>query len=841
MAQVTFPESMSNVLVLTTDLPFFPGKNGNDFFNLRYMSQRHAVGVVAPLHPHYPAEGIANLEKFLCGSYLWPRAVGTPAPLPPQKDPPVRLASWLKSVPRAAQKSLLLHLLRLHRQPSDAYRQLATLANCAPHLLRALADRHWHVIALIQSNTEPWLDYLPSQPAKFAYLHDVRADYLPRQAHLSRGGAMGRRELRAVFEQEDRYCHRADIVGFVSQLDRQRAVALFQRTSELGVAPIPVDTDYYTPAPSGWHKDGRPIVLLTGHLSHPPNVDAVAYFLGQIWPLIRQERPDAVFQAVGLSPDPELQRACAAAPGVELHPDVPDIRPYFWNASVYVVPMRFGGGVRQKIFEAWSMEIPVVCTTMAAEGIQAVSGENCWLADDPGTFAAKVVEQLRAPTRAITIRAKETALAHNSISTAAPKFEELVRRAVHIKRTRPYKLLFDLRWMKIGRAGGVEQMSYELVSEISKLDHRNDYRILCPRSTYYEWAFPRNFRCRGFFTDPNDVKLRTLHAGLANLLAQSTRRQPLLTPEMRALRWYNRLDFDIVHSLCSYSFPDMRAFPNVLTVHDLQHVHFPEFFSRDAWQERENLYRESIDRSTHVICISEYTRQDLHRSYGVPFEKMTTVWNIPSRAAWLKVEERERRNLLARMGLRGRFLFYPAHCWPHKNHRRLVEAFRMIESELPSDIQLVFAGKPFEEHHPARELIRAEGLEKRVIHLGYRSTLEIRALYGGAQALVFPSLFEGFGMPVAEAIIAGCPVACAHSTSLPEIAGDAAIYFDPQDTRSMARALLQITTDQKRRADLLAAGQLRKPLFSSRLSAVKVLSVYRRVFEEVYSGQGAGK
>ncbi len=292
----------------------------------------------------------------------------------------------------------------------------------------------------------------------------------------------------------------------------------------------------------------------------------------------------------------------------------------------------------------------------------------------------------------------------------------------------------------------------------------------------------------------------------------------------------------MVHSPCNYSFPDMRAFPNVLTAHDLQHIHFPEFFTQDAWTERENLYRESVRHASHIICVSDYTRMDLHNSYGVPLEKMTTVWNIPSRVAWVKADERKRRNLLADMRLRSRFLFYPAHCWPHKNHQRLIEAFQMVEAELPADIQLVLTGKQFDERHEARQLIEAENLRARVVHLGYRSPLEIQALYSSAHALVFPSLFEGFGMPVAEAIIADCPVACSNTTSLPEIAGDAAVYFDPQSTKGIARALLEVTTDEKRRAELVGAGRRRKSAFSSRLSAMKALSVYARVFQEAYSG-----
>jgi glycosyltransferase involved in cell wall biosynthesis len=826
---------MYNVLVLTTDLPFFPGKNGNDFFNLRHMAQRHAVGVVAPLHPHCPAAGVANLESFLHGSYFWPRPIETPLPLPPQKNPPGRLAGWVKLLPFGVRKGLLFRLLGVHRQPRDAYGQLATLANCAPYILRAMTDQRWQVIALIQSNTEPWLDYLPSQPAKFVYFHDVRAHYLQQQAKISDDRSTASRALQTIFDQEMRYCHRVEAVGFVSDLDLQRAIKLFQPSAEVGVSPIPVDTDYYTPAPVGWRKDERPIVLFTGHLSHPPNVDAVRYFLEQIWPLVRQEVPAAVFHVAGMLPDAKLEEACASAPGVELHPNVPDIRPYFWNASVYVVPMRFGGGVRQKIFEAWSMEVPVVGTKMAVEGTAAASGENCWLADDPRGFATKVVEELRARSHVIAVQAKKTVLTHNSLPVAASRYEELTCRAVNIKRTRPFKLLFDLRWMKIGKAGGAEQLAYELIAAISRLDHRNEYRIFCPRSTYYEWDFPGAFRCRGFMTDADVTKFEALRAGTANLLAQSIRRPPVLTPEMRALRWYNRMDFDLVHSMCGYAFPDVRHFPHILTVLDLQHVHFPEFFTKEAWQVRETLYRDSTEQAVHITCISEYTRQDLHKSYGVPLDKMTTIWIIPSRAAWIRLEEGKRRRLLAQMGLRKPFLFYPAHSWPHKNHRRLIEAFKMAEPGLPADMQLVLTGRDFEEDHPAHELIQAEGLEDRVVHLGYRSPLEVRALYGSARALVFPSLFEGFGMPVAEAMIAGCPVACANTTSLPEIGGDAAVYFDPQNTKEMARALVEISTNETLRGELIAAGQDRNSLFSSRLSAVKTLSLYRRVFEKVFS------
>ena len=547
-----------------------------------------------------------------------------------------------------------------------------------------------------------------------------------------------------------------------------------------------------------------------------------------------------MFQAVGCLPAPTLLRAgrTLAAEGFELHADVPDIRPYFWNASAYVVPMRFGGGVRQKIFEAWSMRVPMVCTTMAAEGTRAAHGVDCWQEDDPDAFARRLAGLLDGtePARAAVVdRAQATAAAYNSVPVAAPHFERLVERAAHLRRRRPYRLLYDLRWMEIGKVGGVEQMTHELVGAVAQFDRRNAYRIFCPRSTFHEWAFPAGFDCQGLHTDGSDTRAEALRAGVANGLARELRAQPILTPPMRALRHYRKLDFDLVHALCSYSFPDLIHFPTVLTMHDLQHIHFPEFFTPEDWKVRDDLYRDSCAAARHVICISEFTRQDLHRCYGVPLEKMTTIWNIPSRSAWLDLPAARGRALRAGMGVTGRYLFYPAHDWPHKNHARLVAAFGLIAKDLPADVRLVFAGRPFAPDHPAWAAVAEYRLEKRVVHLGYRSPLEVRALYHGALALVFPSLYEGFGMPAAEAMIAGCPVACAHTTSLPEIVGEAALTFDPLRADDMAGAMLRLVHEPALRESCVAAGQRRRVRFSVRESALKTLSVYRRTFEEFYS------
>lgn len=362
---------------------------------------------------------------------------------------------------------------------------------------------------------------------------------------------------------------------------------------------------------------------------------------------------------------------------------------------------------------------------------------------------------------------------------------------------RTYRLLYDLRWMRIGAAGGIEQATYELISAISQIDRRNAFGIFAPRGTCHEWDFPPGF----------DVSLR-----YSDTMPLGDRR------------------FDMVHSVAGFIHPDLMGARSILTVNDLQHLQFPEFFSPQDWEDRERLYRNSVGHATQIICISEFTRQDVHRRYGVPLDRLTTVWIIPSRSAWREVPRWHAQRLLAAMGVSPPFLLFPAHPWPHKNHDRLLQAFALALSDLPADVKLVLTGRPFPAGHPAAGRMTAANLSGRVRHLGYRSPIEVHSLLQACDALVFPSLFEGFGMPVAEAIIAGKPVACSNATALPEIAGDAALMFNPRDVAEIAGRIVEICTLPSVRERLARASSQRRGAFCATTCAVRTLEVYRRAF-----------
>lgn len=820
---------MSSFLVLTTDLPYFPGKNGHDYFNLRYLAQNNRVGVVAPHYPSYPEAGVANLNSAVEATYLWPHAA-KPTPLLVQTVREGRLASIIQRLPTRLRSKLLLRLLNLHQDPDDGFLRLAVLSNCAPQLLTALAEHHWQGLVIIQTSNRPWLDFLPGFGAKSVYFHDVRADYYRRNIP-----PLPAADLLRVQQQERRVCLEADAVGFVSDADLEVAQQLFALPATTEVAPIPVDQSYFVPSPAKWEKPATKTVLFTGHLGHPPNVDAVEYLVRDIWPLILAGYPDAQLVVAGLQPAERVRSAITSAPQASLHENVPDIRPFFWNASAYVIPMRFGGGVRQKIFEAWSMRVPVVMTPMGAEGADAVHGQHAWLEAEPDSFAQRVVSLLETPAPLEMLdTAAKAAKTNHSIDVAGRQFETLCKRSIQTRRERPFRLLFDLRWMEIGRSGGTEQMTHELIHAISKIDHRNQYSAYVPRSSFHEWDLDPRFNLQPHYSDQVEREAESVWSCLTNRIAESLGKQPVMTPEMRTLQQYRKLDFDLVHSTCGYVHPDLAHFPQIVTVHDLQHIAFPEFFGKEEWQERDLLYRNSANRALHVIAISEFTRQHLHTNYGVPLEKITTIWNIPSRHVWTPLEDHVRERVLANLGLTSPFLFFPAHGWPHKNHARLAEAFALILPHIPANLRLVFTGRPFSENHPARVWMDRPELRGRIVHLGYRSPLEMKALFHGCKLLVFPSLFEGFGMPVAEAIIAGKPVACSATTSLPEIAGDAAETFDPENIHDIGASLLQCLNNPDRHAELVAAATRRRVLFSARASAIQTLSLYRRVYDTVY-------
>src|SRR5580765_4759452 len=254
---------------------------------------------------------------------------------------------------------------------------------------------------------------------------------------------------------------------------------------------------------------------------------------------------------------------------------------------------------------------------------------------------------------------------------------------------------------------------------------------------------------------------------LANALRVRAHR-PMVELHPRWREAMRAADLDLAHYPYTTFTPGGVGTRSVITVHDIQHELHPEFFSEGQLRSRRRVYRESVDRADHVIAISEFTRQTLIDRLGTPPERVTTVHTA---ARGLPAPGQSGIELPAR------YLFYPAASWPHKNHVRLLEAFAPHAARDP-ELHLLLTGLRMNAGPDVDEAIERLGLQRQVRHLGYVTPALLADLYANAVGVVFPSLFEGFGLPLLEAMAAGCPIAASNVTSIPEVVGDAALLFD---------------------------------------------------------------
>jgi glycosyltransferase involved in cell wall biosynthesis len=270
--------------------------------------------------------------------------------------------------------------------------------------------------------------------------------------------------------------------------------------------------------------------------------------------------------------------------------------------------------------------------------------------------------------------------------------------------------------------------------------------------------------------------------------------------------------------------------PTVVSVMDLLYFRVPELREREyPWLD--TLYwRLMLPRSLHtarrVMTISDWTAFDAERLLGVARAKLRTVHLAPSERyapphplALARVRQKYR--------LERPYFFYSGVLSPRKNVRLLVEALGRVRDELPHE--LVITGGPGYLETPLDDLIDQYCLAGRVRRIGLAPAEDLPGLYGGATALLFPSLYEGFGIPPLEAMACGCPVVCSNATSLPEVVGDAALTFDPRDATMLARHMRAVAQDAGLRTDLVRRGMARAACFSYRRVAREVLALIEEV------------
>ncbi|MBN1921069.1 MAG: glycosyltransferase family 4 protein [Anaerolineae bacterium] len=282
---------------------------------------------------------------------------------------------------------------------------------------------------------------------------------------------------------------------------------------------------------------------------------------------------------------------------------------------------------------------------------------------------------------------------------------------------------------------------------------------------------------------------------------------------------------DVYHS-AYYLMPYFPGVPTLLTFYDLIPIHFPEYSTLKA----RLLFRWAtvlaLRTARHTLAISEATRRDFLTRFRLQPEQVTAI-PLAADPAFTPQPPDAVTALRTRRSLPDKFILYLGSNKPHKNLVRLIEAWAIVQAEMP-DVTLVIAGAWLPQHPEPRQRAQALGIDGRVCWLGPLPGADLPALYTAADIFVFPSLYEGFGLPVIEAMACGTPVACANTSSLPEVLGDAAVLFDPTQTEAIADALRRVLGDADLRTDLRRQGLAQVAKFSWSQTAQETLVLYRQ-------------
>jgi len=283
----------------------------------------------------------------------------------------------------------------------------------------------------------------------------------------------------------------------------------------------------------------------------------------------------------------------------------------------------------------------------------------------------------------------------------------------------------------------------------------------------------------------------------------------------------------VLHSLANFG-PPVCPVPQVLTVHDLLFHHFPSTHPGIARHLLGGLTRVCVRRADAIGVPSRFTAQDLEHTLGVPAKKLRVIHQgggMPRAGAG------DAQRARAKLGLgKRRVVLAFGVGFEHKNIGRLVDAFARIGP--PRDAVLVVVGSPIFEGRRWAEHAREIGLGDRVVWPsldGFVDDQTVEDLFAAADLLVHPSLLEGFGLPPLEAMSRGVPVACSRAGSLPEVAGDAAEYFDPYDVPAMGEAIARVLDDPARAAQMVVRGRAQSGRFTWEENARRYAQLYREV------------
>jgi len=356
--------------------------------------------------------------------------------------------------------------------------------------------------------------------------------------------------------------------------------------------------------------------------------------------------------------------------------------------------------------------------------------------------------------------------------------------------------------------GGNETYATNLIEALADIDSVNRYTLYVTKKEAVE-RFANRW--------PNvHLRLTLPHTPLVRI--------PLtLTVELR------RRPVDILH--VQYTSPPFTPCPVVNTIHDLSFEHLPETFKRRSWRQMRLTIRRSAQSAAHILTDCDFARDDILKTYGIAPERVTAV-PLAAAVRFSPVrDERELDRVRNKYGINGKYILTVGSIQPRKNIPRLIRAYSMLCSErnLEPLPKLVVVGKRGWLYEDTLATAESSTVRDRIILTGYVDDKDLPALYSAASCFVYPSYFEGFGIPPLEAMRCGTPTITGDRTCFPEIIGDAGLMVDPFDEQAIKLGIVRVLTEQTLRDDLIEKGLKRANSYDWLKTARQTLDVYESV------------
>lgn len=365
------------------------------------------------------------------------------------------------------------------------------------------------------------------------------------------------------------------------------------------------------------------------------------------------------------------------------------------------------------------------------------------------------------------------------------------------------------------KLGGNESYAVNLIEALAQIDEVNDYTLYVTTAEAHDRFHRRwpNFKVRN--TLPHTPLIR-----IPLTLSAELRKHPV----------------DVLH--VQFTAPPFCPCPVVVSIHDLSFEHLPHTFHRRSRTQLRLTVRHSAKRAAKILTLSEHTRRDVIDTYRIDPTRITAIPLAAPRHFSPVEDNRELQRVRHNYGIDGPYILSVGSIQPRKNLPRLINAYaslrgKYVEAELP---KLVLVGKHAWLYDETTRALAETGLKESVILTGYVPEADLPALYSGALCFVYPSYFEGFGLPPLEAMKCGAPVIVGNKTSLPEVVGDAALTVDPYDVSSIAGAIERLVNDSDLRRELSVKGRSRAETFDWRETARRTLQIYEQVGKRVITG-----